>query len=169
MVNTTNITISEVNDLLPFVQPGGANWPMLCKSPSRVAIVVAFRDREQHLGIFLRHLHPFLQRQLLDYRIFIVQMVRYDEIRFISNHNIQTIILAHSQIARIMGSTWGPPGSCRPQIGPMLVPWTLLSGLGYWLIDAERACLRHYGVIMGINHGFLLIVHTGTNFKKIGI
>ena len=68
-----------------------------------------------------------------------------------------------------MGSTWGPPGSCRPQIGPMLVPWTLLSGLGYWLIDAERACLRHYGVVMGINHGFLLIVHAGINFKKIGI
>ena len=24
-----------------------------------------------------------------------------------------------SQIARIMGPTWGPPGSCRPQVGPM--------------------------------------------------
>ena len=28
-----------------------------------------------------------------------------------------------------MGPAWGPPGSCRPQMGPMLVPWTLLSGL----------------------------------------
>ena len=27
-----------------------------------------------------------------------------------------------------MGPTWGPPGSCRPQMGPMLAPWTLLSG-----------------------------------------
>ena len=25
-----------------------------------------------------------------------------------------------------MGPTWGPPGSCRPQMGPMLAPWTLL-------------------------------------------
>ena len=33
-----------------------------------------------------------------------------------------------SQIAKFMGPTWGPPGSCRPQMGPMLVPWTLLSG-----------------------------------------
>ena len=24
---------------------------------------------------------------------------------------------------------WRPPGSCRPQMGPMLAPWTLLSGL----------------------------------------
>ena len=27
-----------------------------------------------------------------------------------------------------MGPTWGPPGSCRPQMGPMLAQWTLLSG-----------------------------------------
>ena len=33
-----------------------------------------------------------------------------------------------TQIARFMGPTWGPPGSCRPQVGPMLAPWTLLSG-----------------------------------------
>ena len=28
-----------------------------------------------------------------------------------------------------MGPTWGPPGSCRSQVGPMLAPSTLLSGL----------------------------------------
>ena len=33
-----------------------------------------------------------------------------------------------SQIARFMGPTRGPPGSCRPQVGPMLAPRTLLSG-----------------------------------------
>ena len=27
-----------------------------------------------------------------------------------------------------MGSTWDSPGSCRPQMGPMLAPWILLSG-----------------------------------------
>ena len=34
-----------------------------------------------------------------------------------------------SQIAKFMGPTWGPPWSCRPQMGPMLAPQTLLSGL----------------------------------------
>ena len=33
-----------------------------------------------------------------------------------------------TQKARFMWPTWGPPGFCRPQVGPMLVPWTLLSG-----------------------------------------
>ena len=32
------------------------------------------------------------------------------------------------QIAKFMGSTWGPAEPCRPQMGPMLAPWTLLSG-----------------------------------------
>ena len=32
------------------------------------------------------------------------------------------------QIEKFMGPTWGPPGSCRPQMGPMLAPWILLSG-----------------------------------------
>ena len=33
-----------------------------------------------------------------------------------------------SQISRFMGPTWSAPGSCRPQMGPMSAPWTLLSG-----------------------------------------
>ena len=32
-------------------------------------------------------------------------------------------------IARFMGPTWGPSGPCRSQMGPMLAPWTLLSGM----------------------------------------
>ena len=36
----------------------------------------------------------------------------------------------HEQITKFMGPTWGPPGSCRPQMGPMMAPRTLLSG---WL------------------------------------
>ena len=31
-------------------------------------------------------------------------------------------------IARFMGPTWGPSGADRTQMGPMLSPWTLLSG-----------------------------------------
>ena len=31
-------------------------------------------------------------------------------------------------ISRFMGPTWGPSGADRTQVGPMLAPWTLLSG-----------------------------------------
>ena len=35
-------------------------------------------------------------------------------------------------MAKFMEPTWGPPGSCRSQMGPMLAPWTLPSG---WVPD----------------------------------
>ena len=34
-----------------------------------------------------------------------------------------------SLIARFMGHKWGPSGADRTQVGPMLAPWTLLSGI----------------------------------------
>ena len=31
-------------------------------------------------------------------------------------------------MSSFMGPIWGPPGSCRPEVGPMLATWTLLPG-----------------------------------------
>ena len=36
---------------------------------------------------------------------------------------------ATPQIARFMGPTWGPSGADKTQVGPMLAPWTLVSGI----------------------------------------
>ena len=33
--------------------------------------------------------------------------------------------------SKVHGPTWGPSGADRTQVGPMLAPWTLLSGLGF--------------------------------------
>ena len=49
----------------------------------------------------------------------------YDPYRAVNSHP-STIV--STPVAKFMGPTWGPPGSCRPQMGPMLAPWTLLSG-----------------------------------------
>ena len=44
--------------------------------------------------------------------------------------SIWSLILSlPSLIARFIGPTWGPSGADRTQVGPMLTPWTLLSGL----------------------------------------
>ena len=55
----------------------------------------------------------------------------------------------NTQIAKFMGPTWGPPGCCRPQIGPMLAPWTLLSGYTSWLLKPMTIHqARAYDVVM---------------------
>ena len=42
---------------------------------------------------------------------------------------VRNYSLAHNiLIARFVGLTWGPSGADRAQVGPMLAPWTLLSG-----------------------------------------
>ena len=54
---------------------------------------------------------------------------------FVESEHYTTYMVFHhkepviqTQIAKFMGPTWGPPGSYRPQMGPILAPWTLLSG-----------------------------------------
>ena len=47
-----------------------------------------------------------------------------------------------SQISKFMGPTWVPPGSCRPWMGPMLAPWTLLS----WILP-EPWFLKPYKLV----------------------
>ena len=41
-------------------------------------------------------------------------------------------------IARFMGPTWGSSGADRTQVGPMLVPWTLLSGVKTKLVRFKK-------------------------------
>ncbi|KAI8518263.1 Beta-1,4-galactosyltransferase 3 [Branchiostoma belcheri] len=42
-------------------------------SAEKLAILVTFRDREEHLSIFLSRMHPFFQRQGLDHTIYVIE------------------------------------------------------------------------------------------------
>ena len=45
-------------------------------------------------------------------------------------------------ITRFMGQTWGPSGADRTQVGPMLAPWTLLSGQ-VWILLFD-GCYQYF-------------------------
>uniref|UniRef100_A0A182QJK5 Uncharacterized protein n=1 Tax=Anopheles farauti TaxID=69004 RepID=A0A182QJK5_9DIPT len=55
------------------LQPGGQYMPPDCTARNRVAIIVPYRDREQHLPIFLKNIHSLLMKQQLEYGIYIVE------------------------------------------------------------------------------------------------
>ena len=77
-LNRTNTTIAEQENILPSLYPvkkGGVGRPENCAQNQRVAILVPFRDREWQLSIFLRHIHPLLVRQQMDYRVFLIEQV----------------------------------------------------------------------------------------------
>jgi len=52
---------------------GGSWTPQSCVPRHRVAIIIPYRDRELHLRKLLAILHPMLQRQMLQYSIFVVE------------------------------------------------------------------------------------------------
>ena len=75
-IDTTVIpSLEEVFKNNTAVQLGGYWKPKDCYARDRVAIVIPFRDRQAHLNILLKYLHPLLQRQQIEYRIFVVEQV----------------------------------------------------------------------------------------------
>ena len=68
-------------------------------------------------------------------------------------------------IARFMGPTWDPSGADRTQVGPMLAPWTWLSGYSSWhkpLVNSFIILMivwhnrRKFGMVQ-IEHDFMYI------------
>lgn len=57
------------------IDEGGRWRPTICKSHFHVAIIIPNRGRDSQLSVLLNHLHQFLQKQLIDYQIFVVEQV----------------------------------------------------------------------------------------------
>uniref|UniRef100_A0A1B6HUM2 Beta-1,4-N-acetylgalactosaminyltransferase n=1 Tax=Homalodisca liturata TaxID=320908 RepID=A0A1B6HUM2_9HEMI len=65
--------VEDLVQMFPDMQPGGQWRPRNCTARDRVAIIIPYRNREVHLYILLRNLHPMLQRQQIDYGIFVIE------------------------------------------------------------------------------------------------
>ena len=77
--------------------------------------------------------------QCSKYAAAILTIQDYQELRFVVRNIMQPMGIeriyisqiykvCQAPIASFMGPTWGPSGADRTQVGPMLAPWTLLSG-----------------------------------------
>lgn len=55
------------------VELGGTFKPVGCKSRQKVAIVVPYRDRSEHLETFTLYMHQFLPDQLVEYTIYVIE------------------------------------------------------------------------------------------------
>ena len=63
------------------------------------------------------------QNSMLPYSCHDLLLIAHSFIQPFQGHN-----LSHALIARFPVPIWGPYGADRTQVGPMLAPWTLLSG-----------------------------------------
>ncbi|KAL2103297.1 hypothetical protein ACEWY4_000165 [Coilia grayii] len=77
-VNTSVVGLAEVERHVLGTAAGeftpGGHWcPGDCTPRWRVAIVIPFRNRHEHLPILLRHLIPMLQTQRLQFGLYVVE------------------------------------------------------------------------------------------------
>ncbi|KAJ3588306.1 hypothetical protein NHX12_011899, partial [Muraenolepis orangiensis] len=68
----TPVSLEHVTKENPDVRPGGRYTPKDCIALQKVAIIIPFRNRGEHLKFWLFYLHPILQRQQLDYGIYVI-------------------------------------------------------------------------------------------------
>ncbi|XP_073202136.1 beta-1,4-galactosyltransferase 1 isoform X2 [Lepidochelys kempii] len=66
------VNLEEVEKINPEVREGGRYVPKDCKALQKVAIIIPFRNRDEHLKYWLYYLHPILQRQQLDYGVYVI-------------------------------------------------------------------------------------------------
>lgn len=79
----TLVSLDEVKKVNPAVQQGGRFKPRQCVALQKVAIIIPFRKREEHLKYWLYYLHPILQRQQLDYGVYVINQVLSHTHRYI--------------------------------------------------------------------------------------
>ena len=68
-----NFSLSTNSSYYPDIKLGGYYKPENCIARHKIAIIVPYRDRHEILKHFLFHTHQILQRQQLDYRIYICE------------------------------------------------------------------------------------------------
>uniref|UniRef100_A0ACB8ESD9 Beta-1,4-galactosyltransferase 1 n=1 Tax=Sphaerodactylus townsendi TaxID=933632 RepID=A0ACB8ESD9_9SAUR len=66
------VNMKKVAEENPEVREGGRYTPKDCTALQKVAIIIPFRNRDEHLKYWLYYLHPILQRQQLDYGIYVI-------------------------------------------------------------------------------------------------
>lgn len=75
-VNMSEISLDEIRNFFsrgPYIEPGGHWKPSDCKPRWKVAILIPFRNRHEHLPILFRHLIPMLQRQHLEFAFYVIE------------------------------------------------------------------------------------------------
>ncbi|XP_008419198.1 beta-1,4-galactosyltransferase 1 [Poecilia reticulata] len=66
------VSLEQIKRDNPNILPGGRFRPKDCVALQKVAVIIPFRNRDEHLKFWLYYLHPVLQRQQLDYGVYVI-------------------------------------------------------------------------------------------------
>ena len=107
--------------------------PSICWLRYSILVKVVLMDREIAHGASLAGMtdvHIHVQHKCIEsiHKSCGAYHINYDSKQHFRCNLLFYYHWIYTLIASFMGSMWGPPGADRTQVGPMLAPWTLLSG-----------------------------------------
>jgi hypothetical protein len=79
IAGTHNKNMCTSSSLSSAIKKGtmGGHWrPTKCRSKQTIAIIIPFRNREEHLCILLKNLIPILIKHRLEFKIFVAEQVQ---------------------------------------------------------------------------------------------
>ena len=123
-VHNIDRSVSTIDEMWSNAGPGTAPYIWTVYSQPTVRQSIWPTVHAAHYTIYpMKYVHVLLNILLWFYHQLFVNISNlYPRVR-------RGFVTGTYQITKFMRPTWGPPGSCRSQMGPMLAPWTLLSGL----------------------------------------
>ncbi|XP_067660600.1 uncharacterized protein [Haliotis asinina] len=74
-VDEGDVSIETLETKYMHFMKDGHSQPVNCTRKQKIAIIIPFRDRHQHLRILLNNLIPRLVKKLLDFTIFVTELV----------------------------------------------------------------------------------------------
>lgn len=86
-------SFDEMEKKFTHIMLGGRFKPKDCLARHRVAILIPYRDREDHLRVFLYNMHQMLPRQQIDYGIFVIEEVGVTAKIFMSFPSVKRRVL----------------------------------------------------------------------------
>lgn len=92
----------------PTVLRGGEWRPETCQSQHNVAIIIPFRNRMAQLLVFLNHMHSFLQRQELHYRLYVITQVLHTDPRHQQTECCRRTVTSSTEGSSSMLALWRP-------------------------------------------------------------
>ena len=118
--NSQRITYISNRSQTPSINESTSFLSIWLKQIGTIFIVFTLNAKNGYMACCARYMYICIAG---------VDMTYQSNVSYGRKVKIETLYIV-SQIARFMGPTLGPPGSCRPHMDPMLAPWTLLSGVG---------------------------------------
>ncbi|XP_012512023.1 PREDICTED: beta-1,4-galactosyltransferase 6 [Propithecus coquereli] len=92
-VNVSEVSFDEIHQLFSKdldIEPGGHWRPKDCKPRWKVAVLIPFRNRHEHLPIFFLHLIPMLQKQRLEFAFYVIEQDHVFDSVWVGSRNIFT-------------------------------------------------------------------------------